>query len=154
MSLFNSRQACFCAFCGQKRMIYRLRRANLTHFMLSLLISIMFMWSIWQSVEPRGILIFIIVQVFIEVVVHFRWRLSVTCRHCGFDPVIYLKDHNRAAEKVKNYLERRKVDPRFLLSPALNLARKPVVKSQIFNGSKSGLPAQNSNKGRIVSKSV
>jgi hypothetical protein len=122
--------------------------------MLSLLISIMFMWSIWQRLEPRGIFIFIVVQVFIELVIHFRWRLSLTCPHCGFDPLIYLKDQNRAAEKVKNYLERRKLDPRFLLAPALNLSRRSEVKSREATHKKSGFVAQKSNKGRFVSKSI
>lgn len=112
------------------------------------------MWSIWQRLEPRGILIFIVVQVCTEIVVHFRWRLSITCKHCGFDPVIYLKDQNRAAEKVKNYLERRKLDPRFLLAPALNLARKPEVKYKPVATQKNGLPAQKSTKGRLISKAI
>lgn len=153
MSLFNSRQLCFCAFCGQKRKIYSLKRANVTHFLLSLLISIMFMWSIWETVDPRGILIFIVVQVSIEIVVHFRWRLSITCKHCGFDPMIYLKDQNKAAEKVKNYLERRVTDPRFLLAPTLNLPKKPELKNKSLLN-KSSLPAQKSDKGNFVSRTI
>jgi hypothetical protein len=154
MGLFNSRQMCFCAFCGQKRKIYRLKHANVTHFLLSLLISIMLMWSFWQRVEPRGVLIFIIVQVCIEIVVHFRWRISLACQHCGFDPLIYLKNQNKAAEKVKSYLERRKGNPRFLLAPVLNLVRRPAEKNKSGSIGARDLPAQKSNKGRLVSRTI
>lgn len=154
--MFNLRQNCYCAFCGQPRKIYKLKRANVTHFLLSLLISILFMWAVWQRLEPRGILVFIVVQVAIEVVIHTRWRLSLNCRHCGFDPLLYLRDHNKAANKVKDYLERRRSDPRFLLAPALRIA-KMSKQGQVFVPStdhNKKLVVQKSNKGKLISKTI
>lgn len=154
MKIFNSRQNCFCAFCGQKRKVYRLKQAGPIHFLLSLVISVAIMFAVWQDIEPRAIFIFFVVQVATEVVIHFRWRLSLVCTHCGFDPLIYIKDHHRAADKVKNHLDRRKVDPRFLLAPTLNLPHRMQAKPSETIEKKPMRVAQKANKGKLVSKTV
>lgn len=59
-----------------------------------------------------------------ELLLHFRWRLALICRQCGFDPLVYKKNPELAAVKVKTFLEKRKTDPRFLLAPAIQLPRQ------------------------------
>lgn len=61
-----------------------------------------------------------------EAFIKIRWRIHMVCRNCGFDPVIYVKDPNKAAHLVKEFLDRRAQDPAFLLRDPLNLPkRKP-----------------------------
>ena len=48
----------------------------------------------------------------------------MTCRHCGFDPVLYLKDINAAVSKVKRRLDERKSDPMSLMAEPLRLPKQ------------------------------
>lgn len=130
MDGFNSRRDCYCAFCGHKRKVYHLKKSALSHLLLSLLISILLMWAIWLTIEPKAIYIFIVVHCLTEFIVHFRWRVSLVCSQCGFDPLIYIRDKNKAAQKVKAYLLARKTDPKFLLAPKLHLPFQPTDKSR------------------------
>lgn len=61
-----------------------------------------------------------------------RWRLSILCQACGFDPALYLKDSSLAAAQVKRHLEMRSKDPRFLLAPSLNLPTLTPERSRII----------------------
>lgn len=79
------------------------------------------MAALWQGFDARITVIFVICLALSEVFIRLRWRLSVLCSSCGFDPVLYLKQPAQAAEKVKAHLERRKEDPKYLLSRPLNL---------------------------------
>lgn len=54
----------------------------------------------------------------------------MTCRHCGFDPVLYLKDVNLAVEKVQRRLEARRTDPGSLLAAPLQLPTRKVPKKR------------------------
>jgi hypothetical protein len=58
-----------------------------------------------------------------ELGVQMRWRMSIICPYCGFDPALYLRDAQLAVEKVKARLADRESDPRTLLSrqPKLDL---------------------------------
>ncbi|MCB0347826.1 MAG: hypothetical protein KDD37_03280, partial [Bdellovibrionales bacterium] len=52
----------------------------------------------------------------VEVFSNIRWRVSIVCQYCGFDPVLYIKSPEMAAEKVKNFMLDRKNSANFLLS--------------------------------------
>lgn len=76
---------------------------------------------LWGEFDPRVFIVFVICLAAAEIFVQLRWRMSVICQKCGFDPVLYAKSPSLAASKVKEQLERRKQDPRYLLSGRLNL---------------------------------
>lgn len=155
--LFGYRQKCLCAFCGHPRKIYTQKRAGWLHILFSLIISMFFMWSYWQTWDLRAGLVFLTCVSFMEILVHFRWRLSLLCRQCGFDPLLYLKNPNLAAEQVKLYLERRKNDPAFLTAPAVKIpTRSAKLKVQLNEKSRALSVAEmkRANKGNLVSRSI
>lgn len=78
-----------------------------------------------------------------EIVVHFRWRLALTCPHCGFDPVTYKKNPQLAALRVKEHLEFRKNSPRALLS-------RPVLLPRIMRTAELNKEAKGQNLSRVV----
>lgn len=48
--------------------------------------------------------------------------MKMICDICGFDPVLYKRSPQRAADLVKIFLEKRKTDPQMLLKPYPKLA--------------------------------
>lgn len=106
------------------------------------------MMAIWREYDPRVMIVFVVCLAIGEVFVQIRWRMAVQCKHCGFDPVLYKKAPDVAAEKVKIHLQRRKKDPQFLLAPPLNLpARKTPVEER------APKPTENT-RGRLVSRQI
>jgi len=70
----------------------------------------------------------------------------MVCRQCGFDPVLYIKDVDAASLKVREHLDRRKADPKYLLAKPLNL---PAISAQ-----KAKALQNKDKKGNLVSRSV
>lgn len=122
-SFFQSRVPCFCAFCKSERKIYRKRRSDVTNIAWSAFGALVMMFALFHSFDPMVFLFFVSFLISAEIFVQFRWRTSVVCRHCGFDPVLYVKNPAVAAQKVKIRLEERKNDPASLLSRPLNLPK-------------------------------
>lgn len=111
----------------------------------SALASIVVMFALWQEYDPRVIVVWVIGLAISEVFIKIRWRLSVVCRQCGFDPVLYLKQPEVAAQKVKEQLELRRQDPKYLLAKPLNLPAIPAAKAEAL---------QSKGKGKLVSRSI
>ena len=40
-----------------------------------------------------------------EIFIQLRWRLTVACPRCGFDPVLYVKDPEKAARRVRQFYD-------------------------------------------------
>lgn len=82
------------------------------------------MLLIWQDFNAKMFILFAIYLGGVEVFVQIRWRMSVNCPYCGFDPVLYRKDRKALVKKVKLKLELAKRRPGLMLSkhnPFLNL---------------------------------
>ncbi|MNJ98537.1 hypothetical protein D3C87_163040 [compost metagenome] len=107
--------------------------------------SVVLMLAMWQQYDPRVMIVFVVCLAISEVFVQIRWRLSMTCRQCGFDPILYKKDHAAAALKVREQLDRRKEDPKYLLAKPLNLPALSADKAKAL---------QEKSKGRLVSRSI
>lgn len=133
---------CYCAFCRSPKRVYLKRRAGVKNILLAGGISIGLMYFIWQDFNPMIFLFFLLSLMVSEAFLQFRWRISVTCRECGFDPVLYVKKPEIAAEKVRAHLERRKNDPASLLKTPLNLPKINPKKSE------------DSPKGKILSRQI
>ncbi len=118
----------FCAFCKIPRNVYTKKHITWTNVALSILASMLFMNVLWQKFNPKVSIIFVIFIAVSEAFIQIRWRLSVNCQHCGFDPVLYLKDPSKAARNVKLVLDKRKGSADYLLSeknPFKNL--EPII---------------------------
>ncbi len=107
--------------------------------------SIVIMFALWQEFDPRVMVVFVVCLVISELFLQIRWRLSVVCRQCGFDPVLYLKKPELAAGKVKDRLDQRRQDPKYLLTKPLNLPTITPDKAKAL---------KEKEKGRLVSRSI
>lgn len=117
------RRKCFCAFCRSERIIYAKKRIGFLTAFGCLLASLSIMFLLFQEFDPRFIVFFVLFLAVAEVFTQIRWRLSVVCKYCGFDPVLYLKDTALALEKVKAKLEQRQKNPETWLARPLNLSK-------------------------------
>ncbi|MCM2282890.1 MAG: hypothetical protein NDI61_13705 [Bdellovibrionaceae bacterium] len=120
----NPSQRCFCAFCRSPRTVYLHQHITGVDVVLSLVASLLLMLVVFQDFDPRFLVFFVVVLAVAESFIHIRWRLTITCPRCGFDPIIYKRDPARAAARVKAFLDRRKEDPLSALAPPPNL---PVI---------------------------
>jgi hypothetical protein len=119
----------YCAFCRTPRIIYTKRHLSAGDAGLCFVSAVLFGVIIWQDFDPRTIVFFAIGLGLSELFIIFRWRLSIVCMHCGFDPVLYKKAPESAAKRVKRYLEVRRENPLLAFSPApkLPVLIKPPV---------------------------
>lgn len=108
--------------------------------------SFVIMAALWQGFDPRVTIVFVMCLVVSEIFIRLRWRLSVLCTQCGFDPVLYLKQPSRAAEKVKLHMDKRKEDPKYLLSKRLNL---PMITAE-----QAKLSLAKEKRGTLVSRQI
>jgi hypothetical protein len=117
----------FCAFCGSERKVYQQKHVNWFELTMVAILSNVIMWTVWQEVDQRVSYIFLFGLLVMEIFVQLRRRMSLVCSDCGFDPVIYLRNPQAAAQQVKAKLALRKDDPRAWLGRPLSLrAVKPV----------------------------
>lgn len=114
----------YCAFCKTGRRVYRKKSLSALDFLLISALCGLIMWLIVQSFDPRVIVFVVMALVGAETMIHFRWRLALVCRHCGFDPVLYLKSPDKAASKVRFHLDARQENPEAVFGPALNLPKR------------------------------
>ncbi len=145
MQVFRNTVNIYCAFCRSPRRVPSSKRIGLRHIVGAFLAAALTMVLIWQEFDPRVLMVFVVFVASAEIFVQIRWRMSLSCRQCGFDPVIYKKNAEVAAEKVKDHLLRRKQDPRYLLYEPLNLPVRRVPPPQ-----QAGEPKR----GRLISRQI
>lgn len=146
LALFTKKNQCYCAFCRTPRRVYRKKSISLLNIFEALLASLAVMYMIWQKLDPRFVLFFVLFMVVGEMFVRIRWRTSMLCPHCGFDPVLYVKDPQEASRKVKVHLDRRKQDPKYMLARPLNLPALTPERAKMLDASQK--------KGSIVSRQI
>lgn len=120
----------YCAFCRLPRKVYSKRHVNWTNVVWSLLVSLLLMVVIWGRFEPKFLVLFAIAVSGAEVFVHLRWRLSLPCPHCGFDPILYKTDRKKAARIVKETLDRVKASGNYLLKQNNPFEHLPVIRKE------------------------
>ncbi len=106
---------CWCAFCKWERKIYRKRHLSFLNVFLCLLLSVLISEVLWSYFDPRMLVLFVSFLFVAELFLLIRWRVTVSCPYCGFDPILYLRNREAAVKKVKSYLENAKGD-QFILS--------------------------------------
>ena len=125
MGIFSRlHETCFCAFCKADRRVYSKKHVGLTNVLAAMLLSSGITFVVWGELDPRGLMLFCLTMVGSEIFINLRWRSSLVCRLCGFDPVIYKRSPERAAAKVREFYEKASNDPNFQLS------RSPLVARQ------------------------
>lgn len=152
--MFQTSKRCFCAFCRSERVVYRKKHISFFDGALAAAASFLLGFIVWQDIDPRVLMFFAFGLGFAELFIQVRWRLSISCPHCGFDPVLYKRNKDLAAERVKAFLELRREDPMSAFSP-LNLPhilRKASEKKTPQAGAKPAPPPARREKPRDLSR--
>ncbi len=145
--IFNRTQ-CYCAFCKSPRIIYRKKTGSFTNLFLSLIGASCLMFVIFHEWHPMGMFFWLVFSLTSEVFLSLRWRMSLVCGACGFDPLLYLKDPDHAATKVKLRLEERRQRPGMILSQPLKLPTISKERLEVIE------KAKKRQSGQIVSRQV
>jgi len=111
----------FCAFCRHPRKVYLKMHLSLTNYLLCFLSSIVFSYAAWHELDPRFLLIFLFFIAIAELFVIVRWRMSVKCKICGFDPVMYKNSPKQASKVVQEFIEHREGKSIFSKNPKEHL---------------------------------
>jgi hypothetical protein len=129
--MFQTSRRCYCAFCRSERIVYKKKHVSAVDAGMALFATVLLSFLIWQDFDPRSVFLFVISLGLAEFFIIFRWRLSIACPHCGFDPVVYKKNRQMAADRVKAHMSQRREDPLWLFNPPPKLpnlvrTRQPV----------------------------
>jgi hypothetical protein len=134
----------FCGFCKCERNFYSKSHVAWTDVVSSAALAAVLMLVIWQGFDPRVSIFFALFLGLAEFFILVRWRLTISCPYCGFDPVLYRRSPAKAALKVTTHLDRRRADPNYLLSskPYSNLPRRkaPTPASSVPTVRMAGTP--------------
>lgn len=90
------------------------------------LVSIIFTYLVWGEFHFIGLVVFSLLAMMAEVIHRLRWRNSIKCKGCGFDPVMYKNNPEQAAATVKTQLAQRKLDPLYMLRSQPKI--KPIIR--------------------------
>jgi hypothetical protein len=116
-----------CAFCRLERKVCTKKSANWTNVLSAMLASTLVMLLIWQTFDPKVVIIFSVFLVVSEIFVRMRWRIAMPCPHCGFDPVLYKTDRKETVRRVKAKLVHVRTSGSHLFKSQNPLERLPVV---------------------------
>lgn len=135
----------FCAFCRHERICFVKKHASKADALACLILSICGFFLLTDNLDFRFIPVWMCLWGSLEFATQLRWRMSISCPHCGFDPVLYIREPKLAAEKVIEHLELRRKNPyRALLpDPLKHLPRRKKEKT-----------AQQSKSSQIQQKAV
>ncbi len=122
--MVQQRIQCYCAYCRTKRKVYKSKYLNHFGVLGIIIFSYVLTLAIWDQTDIRGLFILGLCLLLAEGFTQLRWRQSMICHNCGFDPVIYVKDKNLASVKIKDFMKMRDDDPKYILKPLLPLQKQ------------------------------
>ncbi len=119
-------QKTFCAFCSLPVKVYGKQHVAIAELGVFSFVSIVFTFLVWGEFHFVGLMVFALLVTTAELIHRMRWRGSVKCKGCGFDPVIYKTNPEQAAQLVKIQLAARKQDPLYMLKSQPKI--KPIIR--------------------------
>ncbi len=96
----------------------------MTNVLAAIFLAMAITYTQWGAPDPRGIVLASVFILIAEVFVYSRWRASMTCKLCGFDPLIYKRSPEQAAQRVRRFFDEQQKNPRF------HLSRSPLLEIQ------------------------
>ncbi len=136
--IFQQRRDCFCAFCKTPRKVYKSKYLSVISIIGLIGLSLVLSEVIWQSLDPRGLLILAIFLMVGELFSQLKWRQSMICQNCGFDLVIFKKSPERAGLRIKEFLEDRATRPEFLLKRSPQIPKQTMTQKSIRETDQKG----------------
>ncbi len=128
--IISQRKSCYCAFCKTQRKVYTHKHLTFVEVIGLVLLSLVLTYGIYQALDLRGLLFVGLFLLVGEIFSQLKWRASMICRNCGFDPVVYVRSPEQAGLKIKAFLERRSESPEHLLRPPITLPQKRTKKGE------------------------
>ena len=128
--MLSQRTSCYCAFCKVERKVYRFKHLALLDIFGLIILGITCTYAVYKSLDPRGLYFIAIFLLIGEAFAQAKWRTSMVCRNCGFDPVIYIRNPEQAGLKIRAFLDTRAESPAHLLRLPVQLPRKPEKESK------------------------
>ena len=131
-----AKRKCYCAFCKHERIINTQKTISAINLLLCALVAVAMGFIVWNQFDPKTLIIFAGILIMSEIFIKIKWRFSMVCPHCSFDPILYLKDHKKAADRVKihldGYKEKNIENPMSVAkkNPFKNLALKKLNRSR------------------------
>lgn len=118
----------FCSFCRSRHRVYKKQHVSFINVLLSSLLSgILGVAWFWPEINFKFIVLIPFFLLVAELFIHLRWRCSLICPECGFDPILYKKSPEAASLKVQAKLEKRAQDPNSYLKPPLKIPVKVIT---------------------------
>ena len=98
----------------------------MTNVLASLVTAAGFSLLLYGEPDPRALMYFSVFVITAEMFVYLRWRAALTCRMCGFDPLVYQRSPATANRQVRDFFDRMGEDPQLMLSksPLVDLHRR------------------------------
>jgi hypothetical protein len=124
------RGRCFCAFCKAERKVYVKKHVDLTNVVAAVVLAMIVGQAYWGGPDPRALMLFCLTIVGSEMLIYLRWRSSVVCHLCGFDPVVYKRSPEDAARMVRAFYAEKQDNPDFWLTRSPLVERKRQVRGQ------------------------
>lgn len=136
--MIKQRRSCYCAFCKTTRKVYAHKSLSFVEILGLIFLGVVLTFVIFKTFDPRGLLYVGMLLITGEIFSQLKWRGSMLCQNCGFDPVLYMRNPEQAGLKIKAFLDKRADSPAHLLRPPVIL---PKVKAQ--PNKKPAAPTQN-----------
>lgn len=126
--MFRTSEKRICAFCKLSHRIYLKKDVSTFDMLLNLGVTGLLALAIWGGPDLRSMLIFMALSFAMQVFLRVRYRESLKCPHCGFDPILYKANSEMAAQRVKDFLNKRTDNPAFMLKPKPQI--KPIIRKK------------------------
>ncbi len=122
----------FCAFCRSPKTYFKRRRLGFINFLVAMICAAAINFIFTDGIDFRVFIILIANLFVIEFALKIRWRMSLICHECGFDPIIYKRNPELACQMVKTKTDTRREDPiKNLFFPLLIPKRKELKKADL-----------------------
>lgn len=120
----------YCRFCRSPQYVYLKQHATFINWIVSVFVSILVSFLLFQDLDLRALLFLGFFIGLSEIFIHLRWRMSLVCNECGFDPFLYKKSQSAASERVRVVLEKRNQKPENWLKPPLQIPIKIMTQDK------------------------
>jgi hypothetical protein len=101
----------FCAFCRSPKVYFKRKRLGIVNIATAVITALAINYIFTHQIDPYVFVIFVVNLFVIELILGIRWRMSLICHECGFDPIIYKRNPEVACQMVKAKMDQRKTDP-------------------------------------------
>ena len=122
--MLSQRISCYCAFCKVERKVYKFKHLALLDIFGLIILGITITYAVYKNLDSRGLFFIGLLLLIGEAFAQAKWRTSMVCRNCGFDPVIYVRNPEQAGLKIRAFLDTRAESPAHLLRLPVQLPKK------------------------------